>query len=180
VHESLADFASNSDLKGWVSADNIEDTKPLHDEISKLRSEIELIKKSKSVAYPLKQSTNQKQDAENFDSIERVLKSISIDMKTTRLPLTPESPPKINLMDLFYACRERLINGITNRPNEVDLNRFLVEDLCSKLTIHGLVDSEKVPGYLFRRFFVTKKGCAFLANFEMKNYPEKISSIVDD
>jgi Domain of unknown function (DUF4062) len=33
VHESLADFSANRDLKGWVSADEVEDTRPLHEEI---------------------------------------------------------------------------------------------------------------------------------------------------
>jgi hypothetical protein len=36
IHESLADFAANPSLKGWVSVEDVEDTKPLHAEINRL------------------------------------------------------------------------------------------------------------------------------------------------
>lgn len=40
VHESLADFGENRDLKGWISADEIEDHKTLQMEIKRLREEM--------------------------------------------------------------------------------------------------------------------------------------------
>lgn len=39
VYESLSDLAANHNLKGWVSADDVEDTRALHEDIKKLRDE---------------------------------------------------------------------------------------------------------------------------------------------
>jgi hypothetical protein len=37
VYESMSDYAANSDLKGWIAADEVPDTKSLQDEIRTLR-----------------------------------------------------------------------------------------------------------------------------------------------
>ncbi|MBI1835280.1 MAG: DUF4062 domain-containing protein [Burkholderiales bacterium] len=177
VYESLAEFASNPELKGWIAADSTEDTKPLHEEIAKLRSEIERLRTADLTNNSGKKSTTNNQEMKSFEQIEHVLKSIEIIIPLHLLITGFKNAT--NLLETFYNSREALINGITNRGSESELNLFLVDTVCPKLTIHGLVESERVPGYTFRRFFVTKKGAAFLANFEMKTYPGASNASID-
>ena len=56
VHESLSDFSSNRDLKGWVSADEVANTQPLLDEIGRLNEEVNILKEQLEIAN--KKTTN--------------------------------------------------------------------------------------------------------------------------
>lgn len=161
VHESLSDFASSRELKGWVQADEIVDTKPLFEEIKKLSEENQQLKMTLAEQEKKFAARNPRQ--ENFSEISELLRSIEIKV-----------PAKINkgkettadLFSIFVNNRDSFINGVTNSATTNDVASFFYFNVCPKLHVHGLVENEKVPGVRYRRYAITKAGTAFLADFD--------------
>lgn len=167
VHESLSDFATNRDLKGWVSADEVTSTQPLLDEIGRLSKENEDLKQKlknaeKKIGASPKTTTSDKE----FEELKELLKSIQI---TIPGELTKDGEEFENsLYDLFISNKDSFITGITNQIDSGETASFMYHNLCPKLQIHGLVINEKVAGVRWRRFSVTKRGNEFLAYLEKK------------
>jgi hypothetical protein len=172
VHESLSDFATNRELKGWVSADEVTNTQPLLDEIGRLSKENEelnakLENAEKKIGTSPKTTTS---DSE-FDELKELLKSIQV---TVPGELTKDGEEFENtLYDLFISSKDNFITGITNQLDCGEAGSFMYHNLCPKLQIHGLMLSEKVAGVRWRRFSVTKLGNEFLAYLEKQKLRSK-------
>ena len=166
VHESLADFVANRDLKGWVSADEVIDTKPLFDEIRKLADENRQLKES--LAEQEKRFSLQTTKAnESFQELRKVLRAIEIKIPAS---LADGKETKIDLLNLFYGNKDTLINGVTNAAGTSEAETFLFYNVCPKLQVHGLMVNERVAGAgaRYRRYAITREGSAFLAEMERK------------
>lgn len=169
VHESLSDFSSSRELKGWVQADQVIDTKPLFDEIKKLSEENQKLKDTLS-DQEKKTVSNRAAAGQGFEELINILRSIDIKI-----------PAKINsgkdaendLFSLFVYSRDMIINGVTNAANGSDLEGFLYFNVCPKLQVHGLVENEKVAGVRYRRFAITKAGTDLLADWDRKVHKKK-------
>ena len=72
----------------------------------------------------------------------------------------------LSVLNLAYANRDILINGVTNRYDASDAETFFYFNLLPKLQAHGLADNERVPGVKYRRSFLNRKGQAFFAEIE--------------
>jgi hypothetical protein len=172
VHESLSDFATNRELKGWVSADEVTNTQPLLDEIGRLSKENEelnakLENAEKKIGTSPKTTTS---DSE-FEELKELLKSIQV---TVPGELTKDGEEFENtLYDLFISSKDNFITGITNQLDCGEAGSFMYHNLCPKLQIHGLMLSEKVAGVRWRRFSVTKLGNEFLAYLEKQKLRSK-------
>lgn len=169
VHESLADFRDNPELKGWISASEFEDTKPLHDEIAMLRVENEKLKQavgSRTTETPI---TTRRP---NFVEVIEWL-------KTTIIKLPEGASLKENsVYNLFVHNSESLINGVTNQVGSNDVDYFFYHNLAPKLMLQGLMANEKVPGVRYRRSFVTQKGLSVLAEIEIQR--KKSGDIINE
>lgn len=162
VHESLADFAANRDLKGWVSGDEIVDTKPLFDEIRKLTEENRQVKEA--LAEQEKRAASQiGKQSESFQELRKVLRSIRIKIPAD---VNQGKESEADLLTLFYGNKETLISGVTNEYGANEVASFFYFNVCPKLQVHGLTENEKVAGVRYRRYTVTKLGNAFLADME--------------
>ena len=177
VHESLADFASKRELKGWVSADEVVDTKPLFEEIKKLSEENKSLKETLATLESRKEKgtvVQKESKAEQFKQIESVLRAIEVKIPA-KLSNGTESTQ--DLLNLFYYNKEVLINGVTNGYNANEAETFFYTNVCPKLQVHGLTLNEKVAGVHYRRSSVTPFGHEFLADIEkriyIKNSPQK-------
>lgn len=168
VHESLADFRDNSDLRGWISASEYEDPKPLHDEISKLKSEIEKLRSQKIYRDSDAEIPDHKDD---MDSIIEYLKKTLVKIPDNIRDQAGSN--EINAFDLFNNNRDNLINGITNSANGNDVESFFYYNLAPKLILHGLMENEKIAGVRYRRSFVTPKGRAVLAEITRRSSAQK-------
>lgn len=172
VHESMSDFATNRDLKGWVSADEVTSTQPLLDEIGRLSKENDVLKEKlnnaeKKIGTSPKTTTS---DAE-FEELEELLRSIQV---TVPGELTKDNKDFENsLYDLFTSNKDSFITGVTNQVDSGEAASFMYHNLCPKLQIHGLVLNEKVAGVRWRRFSVTKRGNEFLAHLEKQKLRSK-------
>ena len=159
VHESLADFRDSPELKGWVLSSEVEDTRPLHEEIAELRAEILRMQKELKLANAEKNI-----DVENKDS--KINELIQILMETElKIPENIRSDPsgdKVDAFSLFINNQDSLITGVTNAANTSDAESFFYFNLAPKLMRHGLMANEKVPNVQFRRSYVTIEGLAFL------------------
>ena len=177
VHESLADFASNRDLKGWVSGDEILDTKPLFDEIKKLsdenRSLKEVIDKLEKRVFTAP-TANPPETLPIYDEIKQVLQAI--DVKVPAAVYAGDEDITNSLFDIFYQNKELLINGVTNAANSSVAESFLYHNVCPKLQVHGLTSNEKVTGARYRRSFVSAKGNAFLAQTEKSQFASRTAA----
>lgn len=164
VHESLAELNSNLSVKGWVSAVGIEDAKPLHEEINRLRSENSRLltanKKSGSIENIGENALNYNLD-ETIDDIKGILVKIPNEM------LRDTVKREYTLLEMFIAFRDHLVLGVTNRSDISDQESFLYFNICPKLKIYGLTGNEKVSGAI-RRSFVSTRGITLLAQVQRR------------
>jgi hypothetical protein len=168
VHESLADFKENLHLKGWIYAGDVEDPKPLHEEIAALRKELQARKGSEGAQH--KTPAKRKETMLDYDEILELLKTTEVNIPAKLVD--GEKNVVRRLLDVFVKNKENLIIGVTDAFNASDGETFLYSSVCPKLMVHGLVDNEKVPGVRYRRSYVNAKGLAFLGQAErniMKN-----------
>lgn len=164
VHESLADFASNRELKGWVSADEVIDTRPLFDEIKKLSEENKVLRETVSQNERRGPTVvNQDADSEKFVELRNILQGIDVKVPAN---LAKGEGKTIDLLTMFYANKDTLVNGVTNAVNASPAEVFFYHNVCPKLQVHGLVVNEKVPSVRYRRSYVSDAGTAFLAQLE--------------
>lgn len=178
VHESLADMALNRDLKGWVSADEVVDTKPLFDEIRKLSEENHQLKEA--IAEQEKRNAKRIDSKDNFIELRKVLAAIEV--KVPAKLAGGEKDADIDLLSIFYKNKETFINGVTNAHGIDDYHSFMFFSVCPKLQVHGLTVNEKVAGVRYRRYAVTPLGSAFLADMErtllLKKAEKAVSPVV--
>lgn len=182
VFESLPDLASNADLKGWVSGKEIEDAKQLYDRINVLNEENTILKeklaKVENNTISIRKSSN-----EEFEELLDVLSLIEVDV-----PAKANNGEEgvNNLFDIMYKVKDILISGVVNTPSISDLRKFIYYNIIPKLQMHGLADTEKVAGVMYRRAYLTKKGQDFLSYFERqlvlnkKAKKEKVALVVED
>lgn len=164
VHESLSDFSSSRELKGWVQADEIVDTKPLFEEIKKLSEENQRLKDSLA-EQEKKAASNKSSQNESFQEISKILTSIDIKIPAA---INNGKESTNNLFSIFVSNRDTIINGVTNAATGSDLEGFFYFNICPKLQVHGLVENEKVAGVQYRRYAITKAGAAFLADYDRR------------
>jgi hypothetical protein len=169
VHETLADFAANRALKGWVSADAVVDTKPLFDEIRKLSEENRQLKDSLSDLEKRSSSQSTKR-TESFQELRKVLKAIDIKIPAK---LAQGKEVTIDLLRLLYGNRDTLVTGVTNQAGSGEAEQFFYQNVFPKLQVHGLAVNEKVAGVRYRRYALSGLGNAFLADIEKRLLLEK-------
>ncbi|EPR5147925.1 DUF4062 domain-containing protein [Vibrio alginolyticus] len=161
VYESLSDFATNRDLKGWVSSDEVTSSQSLLDEISALRLENDKLKQELVNAEKKLNQPRSKVKNEDFDELIEVLKATEV-IVPAKLS-SDDNEMTISLLSIFEQKKESIITGVTNSFNSTDLSSFLYFNVCPKLQIHGLVVNEKVASVQWRRFSITQKGTELLA-----------------
>jgi hypothetical protein len=155
VYESLSDFENNRQLKGWVPADEVEDSSALLEEIRNLKEDNEQLKVRLEAALSKPERPTVKGD-EELKELSEVIRNIEVNLpKDLR---GKEAPASVDLLELFSASRDQLITGVTNAMNASDLNSFLYHNVGPKLQLYDLASNEKVAGVRYRRTFLTKKG----------------------
>jgi nucleoside 2-deoxyribosyltransferase len=164
VHESLSDFADDAKLKGWVSANEIEDTSILHAELRTLRSENETLKAQITQAEKVDRSRPDRERSKRIADVIDVLKKTYITIPAELNSGGKEE--KIDLLSFFIHNNQNLVSGVTNNMNMSDAAQFLFFTVAPKLQIHGLVENEKVAGSSLRRVFVSRFGLEVLAECE--------------
>lgn len=180
VHESLPILAKDNDLKGWVRASDIPDTKALADELLKLHSDNkDLREKLAANQSLLEQQKNEKQSVhKEFTELFDLLSSTMIDIGIIKKNIGNASkiPDQVSVLDMALSCKDSLLNGVTNQVGISDVENFLYFRLCPKLQTHELVADEKVAGVRYRRYSVTKKGLQFFSFVEKLNHKAKAAA----
>ena len=167
VYESLSDFASSRDLKGWVSSDEIVNSQPLLDEISRLNKENdELKQKLESAEKKISKPSKSKSDDAEFEELIKILTATEVKIPSSLAESEEDSV--MSLLVLFFARKEYFVTGVTNKAQGSELMSFLYFNVAPKLQIHSLVLNEKVANVMWRRFSITQKGTALLAYIEKK------------
>jgi len=166
VHESLADYSANRELSGWVSGNEIVDSKPLIEEINKLSGEnTELKAKISQLEHRLAAApAPSKAASEKFIELEGILEKTLITLP--KALAGQDEDVEVSLLRAFDVAQEDLVVGVTNELGMSDYHQFIFFNISPKLQIHGLVDNEKVSGVQYRRAFVTPLGLSFLAYLE--------------
>lgn len=165
VHESLSDYSASPDLKGWLAAEEVPDTKSLQDEIKQLREEnasltTKFQKLERAASHQSKKHSDA--DAELVD----VLRAIEITVPGKLAGQDKER--KMDLFTLVYNNRDTLISGVTNAMNASEAESFFFYKIVPKLQAYGLAENQKEPGYKFRRASLNKKGQTLFADIEKK------------
>ncbi|WP_409295032.1 DUF4062 domain-containing protein [Pseudomonas sp. KCJK8670] len=170
VHESLAEMASNRDLKGWIQADDVVDPKPLVEEIKKLSEENQQLR-ARIAEQDKKSAAGRTASSVNYEELAGILRSIKIDVPANISADGEET--SLDLFNILTNNRDTLISGITNQHGNSDLELFFYYNICPKLQVHELVVNEKVAGVQYRRYSFTKKGTALLADFDRRVFKYK-------
>ena len=164
VFESLPDLASNADLKGWISGKEIEDTKQLYERISSL-SEENVILKEKIAKIEKSTISSIVKSNEDYNELISVLSMIDVDIPAN---VNNGTDAVNSLFDIMYNVKDVLISGVTNQSGMSEFRSFIYYNIIPKLQLHGLADTERVAGAMYRRGYLTKKGQDFLSYFERK------------
>lgn len=172
VHESLADMALNRELKGWISAEEVVDTKPLFDEIKKLSEENKQLKDA--LMDQEKRAIKKTNTREELSELRKVLEAI--DVKVPAKLAGGDKDIDRDLLSLFYKNKEKFLTGVTNAHGINDVESFFFYSVCPKLQVHGLAVNEKVAGVRYRRYAITPLGNAFLAEIERSHLLGKIQT----
>ena len=168
VHESLADLSERDDLRGWISGDALEDTRTLHDELKRVRSENDLLKQSLEAAQREKPvPPANKSGTERLEELRKILSAIKI--KVPEALTATKKEANISLLTILVQQKDYLLTGVTNSANADDFESFMYHNICPKLQIHGLSDNEKVVGVRYRRSYITKLGTALLSYLEKES-----------
>ena len=173
VHETMADYAKRLDFTGWVSGREIVDTKPLLEEIARLRVEKEKLQtqlaetKQAVVVKPVPRPTTKWSD-EDLREVAKILQGIEVSTKVFQKDKTQPSVA-YPLLRLLSALRDTLITGVTNNFNATERDTFIYYNVCPKLEIHELAALEKVAGVQWQRYRLTVKGKALLAFLDKDN-----------
>ena len=118
VYESMSDYGA-MDLKGWISADEVQEPRLLQEEINKLREENHSLREKLTSLQSL---ANREADATSDDGLFKILKAIEIKIPAS---VTGGKEATRDLLTIAYASRDTLINGVTNAFN-VLIRSFLV------------------------------------------------------
>jgi len=171
VHETMADYAKRLDFTGWVSGKDVVDTKPLLEELTRLREEKEKLHAELSVsrqaaAKPTPRPAKKWQD-EDLQEITKILQRIEV---STKVFSKDQNQPAASypILNLLVALGDKLITGIVNKYDANERDIFLYYNVCPKLEIHELAALEKVAGVQWQRYKLTAKGKALLAFIEKK------------
>jgi hypothetical protein len=177
VLETIPQLEAEFDLKGWIRAETIPDTKALADELSRLHTENKKLTDkvttlSKRVEKPKSATAPEEKE---FDELRGLLLNIMVDISSSKHAFDngDELPDKVSLMDLAFSCKDKLMTGITNEFGMSDLDQFIFFTLCPKLQAYELVLNEKVTGAKYRRYAATKKGMKFFAYLEKRIHQNK-------
>ncbi|EGR1699863.1 DUF4062 domain-containing protein [Vibrio parahaemolyticus] len=166
VLESLPEIAATRSLNGWVSGNEVPDTKSLVDEISRLTQENrELSNEVSRLQEKLKKAPMSKSH-DDFEETINILSAIEIDFPDGISDKFGQQ--KMDLFQIFNLLKSNLVTGITNQYGIDDLTSFVYGSICPRLQIHDLVINEKVASVKYRRFALTKKGQELLAYIERK------------
>ena len=162
VHESLSDMALNRDLKGWVSGDEIVDTKPLFEEIRKLSEENHQLRKI--LTEQEKRSAMKTDGKVSLRELMVVLAAINV--KVPSAISGGDTEVEVTLLGHFYFHKETYLTGVTNSAGSGKRAIRFFYDMCPRLQVHGLLVNEKVDGAHFRRYSITPLGIELLAYME--------------
>jgi hypothetical protein len=177
VLETLPQLAAEYELKGWVRASEIPDTKALADELSKVHAENRQLRDT--LAQQAKQLEQQKSPThaaeKEFAELIDVMTAIMVDVSAVKQTFgnAKEVPDKVSLFDLALSFKDMLMAGVTNQIGINDLTSFAFFTLCPKLQTYDLVQNEKVAGVRYRRYAITKKGTQFFAFVEKRLHAVK-------
>jgi hypothetical protein len=172
VLEAIPQLAQEYELKGWIRATEVPDTKALADELSRLHTENkELREKIMAQSKQIDKSrssapSSEKEFAELFD----LFSSIMVDIRHLKPSFENISkvPNEASLLHLSVIFKDRLMSGVTNEYGVGDVVSFIFFTLCPRLQTYDIVQNEKVAGVRYRRYAVTKKGTQFFAYVEKR------------
>ncbi|XZG69218.1 DUF4062 domain-containing protein [Chitinibacteraceae bacterium HSL-7] len=166
VHETMADYAKRLDFTGWVSGKEIVDTKPLLEELSRLREEKEklqtqLAEARQTAAKPAPRPATKWSD-EDLREVAKILLGIEV---STKVFTEDKTQPAVSypILNLLLALGDKLVTGVANKYDATERDIFLYYNVCPKLEIHELAALEKVAGVQWQRYRLTAKGKALLA-----------------
>lgn len=189
VLETVPQLAAEYELKGWVRAIEIPDTKALADELSRLHAENRILNEKLSAQTKKldKQSSSKNpSQEEEFYELYQLLSDTNIDMTTAKhvFANSKDIPDQVSLLTLTISCRDSLMSGVMNQMGMSEIDSFIFFTLCPKLQTYELVQNERVAGVRYRRYAITKKGTQFLAYVDKalykKNPPQKASESTEE
>lgn len=177
IHESIPDIQLRHDLKGWISASEIPDTKAFLTEINRLSEEnTRLSQENENSLKRLEQLPKSARKREDYDELIEILENI--DIESVLFDKSGKAPAKLNLLNILYLAKDGLITGISNRTGMSDLDQLLYFNVLPKLQIHGLAINERIPGVVYRRFTLTKEGLNLLAYIDKNRILKQKSNTV--
>lgn len=180
VLETVPQFAQEYELKGWVRATEVPDTKALADELSRLHKENKELQEKLTVQAKQidksrpSASASEKEFTELFD----LFSNIKVDIKRLKKSYREDGsklPNETSLLELAKAFKDVLMGGVTNESGIGETTSFVFFTICPKLQTYDIMQNEKVEGVRYRRYAVTKKGTQFFAYLEKRLHKTQLA-----
>jgi hypothetical protein len=155
VHESLSTFATDPKLQGWVSGENSH----------LLRGQIDALRMENATLIQSLRAEREGRPDRLFQRKEymRIMEAIQIWVPAE---FNGGIEQQQTLLSIAYDHRKSLAIGVTNSASSDALEIFLYEDIIPRLRLHGLADTEGVPGAMYRRGFANNGCMDILAELE--------------
>lgn len=183
VHETLADYSKRLDFTGWISGREIVDTRPLLEELARLREDKEKLQArldSMTQQAPRQASgAVKKLPDEDMREIVNMLKEIEV---STKVFSSEEDAELVSypVMTIVSVMRDKLVTGVTNKIGSSKVDNFLYFNVLPKLEIYDLAGLEKVAGMQWQRYRLTAKGKALIAFFDKESKKAPKSAAAED
>jgi hypothetical protein len=181
VLETIPQLAQEYELKGWVRATEVPDTKALADELSRLHTENkELREKLTAQAKQIDISRpNASSSEKEFSELIDLFTSIKVDIKSLKrsYEIPSKLPDQMPLLDLAITFKDTLMSGVTNGYGIDEVTSFVFFTICPKLQTYDIVQNEAVAGVRYRRYAITKKGTQFFAYLEKRLHKTQSSKM---
>ena len=161
VYDSILEILQTKDLSGWVRGDSVEDPRPLHEQISRLKSEVERLSSELDTAkIATSTPSNSVLKSPEFSALEKILKSKKLEAPAE----VSGTPDDINTsaFSLLITNRNLLVRGWVMAINPEGKPLWFRNNLMPTLLIHRLIYREDV-GTKYHRYSMTELGLDFLA-----------------
>jgi len=176
--ETIPQLVREYDLKGWVRATEIPDTKALAEELLQLHAENkELQEKLTAQAKQINKSRSSTTAIEQeFSELFDLFSSLKVNLNYLKQSSEAwsDSADEATLLSIAFAFKDILMRGVTNEYGIDKTTSFVYNKLCPKIQTYGIVQNEKVAGAKYRRYAITEKGTQFFAYIEKRMLQEKI------
>lgn len=168
LHRTLADYAQDPKLVGWIRADHSAKFEDLVKEIAELKDKIKppkMKREGQNSVLSQKQEEAKNKEKEWLKLVETLNQTMLTIPKNL---LGTNKEKSISLLNILLLWESSFALGVENNINITPQHEFLFYKVAPKLLVFDLVEDVKIAGAQWRRIKLSKYGRKFLASWNRR------------